>query len=88
MTNTAITTISDLRYKTQEVLDSADNGPVTILHHATPKGVLLSIKEYEQIMSTLEDYYLSLRAEEYEKEDKSTVSWISEKTIREQTLKP
>jgi len=31
---------------------------------------------------TLEDYYLSLKAEDYEKENKDKVKWISHKEIK------
>lgn len=77
-----VTTISDLRYKTKQVLDKTSNGPITILHRTTPKGVLLSMKEYGELMSALEDYYLSIRAEEFEKENKKNVAWVTEKHIR------
>jgi prevent-host-death family protein len=82
MIPTNITTISDLRYKTKQVLINAESGPVTILHRATAKGIIISVDEFEKLTSTSEDYYLSLRAEELEKEDKKTVSWIPEKTIK------
>lgn len=84
MIPTSITTISDLRFKTKAVLAKALKEPVVIFHRAVPKGVILSVKEYEDLMSTLEDYYLSLRAEEYEKEDKKDVDWISLDTLKKQ----
>ncbi len=79
-----ITTISDLRFKTKQVLASAAKAPVFVFHRSTPRGVLLSVAEYQEIMDTLEDYYLSLRAQEYEKEEKKGIPWISDKKLRTQ----
>lgn len=83
MIPTSFTTISDLRFKTKEVLARAAKKPVIILHRAEPRGVILSVAEFEEIMSNLEDYYLSKRAEELIKKDnKSTVRWITDKKLR------
>lgn len=82
MIPTSITTISDLRFKTKAVLAKAIKEPVVIFHRSVPKGVILSVKDYEDMMSTLEDYYLSLRAEEFIKEDKKKVAWITDKDMR------
>lgn len=78
----SLTTISDLRFKTKAVLAKALKEPVVVLHRAIPKGVILSMADYEDLTSTLEDYYLSLRAEEYEKEKKNSVDWMMEKELR------
>ncbi|MEK7592792.1 MAG: type II toxin-antitoxin system prevent-host-death family antitoxin [Patescibacteria group bacterium] len=82
MIPSVIYTISDLRFKTKDVLASAMKEPVTLFHRSTPKGVLMSVEKYQDLMSTLEDYYLSIRAVEFEKEDKSTVAWISGKDMK------
>lgn len=84
MIPTSFTTISDLRFKTKAVLAKAVKSPVLILHQATPKGVILSVSDYEDIMSTLEDYYVSLKAEEYEKEEKNAADWTTLKDIKKQ----
>lgn len=82
-----ISTISDLRFKTKDVLAKAAKEPVFLFHRATPKGVLLSISEYEELMNTLEDFYLSLRAEDYEKENKQKIKWVNERELQKQLNK-
>lgn len=82
MIPSVIHTISDLRFKTKDVLASAMKEPVTLFHRSTPKGVLMSMEKYHELMDALEDYYLSIRAEEYEKEDKSKVKWISSEEMK------
>ena len=67
MIPSVIYTISDLRFKTKDVLASAMKEPVTLFHRSTPKGVLMSVEKYQDLMSTLEDYYLSIRAVEFER---------------------
>lgn len=84
MIHTSLTTISDLRFKTKAVLARALKEPVVVLHRAVPKGVILSMADYEDMTSTLEDYYLSLRAQEYEKEDKDTKDWMSLASLKKQ----
>ena len=52
-------------------------GPLFIFHRSQPKAVLLGIEEYEKMRDWLEDYFDSLRVQEYEKIDKSKVKWVS-----------
>ena len=68
-----IRTVSDLRYKTKDVMAKAQHEPVVLFEHNSPKGVLLSMDRYEELLSNLEDYYDSIKAQEYEKEDKKKV---------------
>ncbi len=72
-----ISTISDLRFKTKKVLKKAHTEPLFLFHRSSPKGVLLSFEIYQEIMNLLEDYFDSLKAEEYEKEDKNKIKWAS-----------
>lgn len=81
MIHTAISTISDLRYKTKKVLKDASKSPVVVMHRTSPQGVILSMKKYQEMLDTIEDYYLSLRAQEYENEDKSNSKWISHSAV-------
>lgn len=76
-----IHTISDLRYKTKDVMAKAQHEPVVLFQHNSPKGVLLSMDKYEELLSNLEDYYDSIKAQEYEKEDKRKVKWAKLKDI-------
>jgi len=68
-----IRTVSDLRYKTKDVMASVQREPVVLFEHNSPKGVLLSIERYEELLSNLEDHYDSLKAQEYEKERKKKI---------------
>jgi len=76
ITQKQIHSITDLRFKTKKVLEKAKKEPVFLFHRHTPKGVLLSFESYQEILSQLEDYFDSIKAERYEKEDKSKVEWI------------
>lgn len=80
--NKQISTISELRFKTTQVLRKVKDAPVYLFHHATPQGVLLSLEKYEEMQSILEDYFLSLKAREYEQENKKAVEWVSEKDVK------
>lgn len=77
-----ISTISELRFKTDEVFKKIKSSPVYILHRSTPKGVLMSLEKYQEMIDTLEDYYLSLRAQDYEKENKSTIPWVKQTDVK------
>lgn len=77
-----IFTISDLRFKTKKVLEKANQEPVFLFHRSSPRGVIISFKKYQEILSQLEDYYLSLKAQELEKEDKKKVKWISHDKVK------
>lgn len=60
-------TITDLREKAVELLEQAQkSGPTFIFLHSKPKAVMLSIKEYSNLMEMLEDYFDSLKAQELE----------------------
>ncbi len=82
MLSTNISTISDLRFKTEEVLAKADLSPLFLFNRSTPRAVILSVEEFNKISEQLEDYYLSLRAEEYEKEDASKVGWVKHEDVK------
>ena len=77
-----ISTISDLRFKTKDVLKKAAGEPVYIFNRSVPQGVILSYEAYENLLEELEDYHDSLKAQEYEKEDKSKVKWVSFSEVR------
>lgn len=76
-----ISTITELRFKTKDVLKKATNEPVFLFNRSTPTSVLLSYKNYEELMSTMEDLYDSLRAEEYESSDKKKTEWLSSNKV-------
>ena len=64
----SISTISDLRFKTKEVFKKANKEPVFLFNRSTPKGVLLSLEKYQQLLGDLEDEGLP--------KDKSKVKWV------------
>ncbi len=82
ITQQQISTISELRFKTKDVLRKAKETPVYLFHRSTPKAVLLSMEKYHELMDSLEDYYLSLEAEEYEKEDKNKIEWVRHEKVK------
>jgi len=82
----SIQTISDLRFKTKDVLKKAIKAPVFLFHRSHPQGVLLSYEKYIELMSQLEDYYLSIRAEEWENEDKKRINWILPEEIKKSIM--
>lgn len=82
ITQNQINSISDLRFKTKEVLKKTSKGPVFLFYRNKPKGVLVSFKNYQEILSQLEDYFDSLKAEKYEKENKKSISWVSFSKIK------
>lgn len=77
-----ISTISDLRFKTKAVLKKAESSPVFLFKRSTPWGVFLSYDMYQQLMDTLEDFYLSTKAESYEEEDKKKIDWIPHSQVK------
>lgn len=82
ITKSNISTISDLRFKTKDVLAKSDKEPIFLFHRSTPKGVIMSYEKYQELLSSLEDYYLSLKAEGYENEDKEKIAWASHEEVK------
>jgi len=81
ITKNNITTISDLRFKTKEVLKKAEKTPLFVFNRSIPQSVVMSYDEYVSLMSELEDNYNAQLAEGYEKEDKSKVKWYSQEEV-------
>lgn len=77
-----ITTISDLRFKTSAILKKAQQSPVFVFKRTSPQGVLISYDQYEQMKSSLEDYYLSIKTESYELEDKEKTKWTKHEDVK------
>ena len=82
ITQNNISSISDLRFKTKDVLKKALQEPIYLFHRTDPKAVMMSVEKYNQMLSDLEDYYLSVRAEEFENQKKSAVKWITHKDVK------
>lgn len=77
-----ISTISELRFKTKEVLKKAAQKPLFLFNRSQPQAVILSLTEYKELTGVLEDYYLSLKAEEYEQEDKKKIKWVPHNQVK------
>ena len=86
ITKNNITTISDLRFKTKDVLKKAEKTPLFVFNRSIPQSVLMSYENYETLMSDLEDYYDSKLAQGYEKEDKSKIKWTRHEDVKKMFL--
>ncbi|OGG13190.1 hypothetical protein A3D77_00520 [Candidatus Gottesmanbacteria bacterium RIFCSPHIGHO2_02_FULL_39_11] len=71
-----ISSISDLRFKTKSVLKKSKDAPVFLFNRTVPEGVLLSLEKYQEMTDAMEDYFLSLKSESFESEDKKKVEWV------------
>ena len=71
-----LVTISDLRYNTGKVLKKAQKEPVFVYKRKKLQGVILSTVFFKKLLQEFEDYHLSTKAKNYEKEDKSKIEWI------------
>ncbi|KKQ43014.1 MAG: hypothetical protein US60_C0009G0017 [Microgenomates group bacterium GW2011_GWC1_37_8] len=69
-----IKTITDLREDTVALLDRIQkrSTPTIIMHHNSPKAIMLSVKEYNSLLERLEDYEDALDARELEQEALNT----------------
>lgn len=76
-------TISDLRERPIEILKrlGSDYGPLYIFYRSKPNAVMLNISEYQKLLDIAEDYFDSLKAEEYEKENKAKIRWLTHKDL-------
>ena len=77
-------TISELRSHTNEVLEKAARAPLWLLRKSKPEVVLLSVEKFQELMDIAEDYFLSVKAKDYEQEDKTKVKWISHEEVKKQ----
>jgi len=76
-----IKTISDMRENASKLLKEVQDfyGPLFILYRSKPQAVLISLEEYQKLADMAEDYTDSLKAQEFEKEDKRKIKWIGQK---------
>jgi prevent-host-death family protein len=47
--------VSDMRNRHNEVMDKLTNGPVFLTRHGTGEAVLLSMKQWESILASLDE---------------------------------
>lgn len=74
-----VKTISDMRENARELLEQVQKayGPLYILYRSKPQAVLLSLEEYQKLADLAEDYLDSLKAQEFEAQDKKKIKWLS-----------
>lgn len=78
-----IKTISDMRENAKKLLEEtrASYGPLFILYRSKPQAVLLSLEQYQKLADFAEDYIDSIKAQEFEKDDKRKIKWSFHKDI-------
>lgn len=76
-------TISDMRENARKLLKEAQSShaPLFILYHSKPEAVLLSFEEYQKLAEMAEYYMDSLKAQEFETQDKKKIKWVSRKDV-------
>lgn len=79
-TSRNIKTISDMRENARSLLKEVQRfyGPLFILYRSKPQAVLLSLAEYEKLADFAEDYIDSLKAQEFEEQDKRKIKWVEQ----------
>lgn len=86
-----IKTVTDLRENTLALLNGIQkrSRPTIIMHHNSPKAVMLSIKKYNQLVEAVEDYMDELTAMDLKKEPYNSKNYVDEKTaLKELGIKP
>lgn len=56
-------------------------GPLFILYRSKPQAVLLSLEEYQKLSDMAEDYIDSLKAKEFEAQDKEKIRWLKHEKL-------
>lgn len=88
ITRNNVKTISDMRESARELLKEVQKiyGPLFILYRSKPQAVLLSLEEYQKLADLAEDYLDSLKATEFEKEDKKKIKWLGYDKVKKDLL--
>lgn len=58
--------ISDMKLKQPEVLGMLKNGPVVLAHRSRPAAVLVSVEQWDRLMTQLEDQQDIIEMQEVE----------------------
>lgn len=79
-----VKTISDMRENPKDLLKQVNEayGPLFILYHSQPQAVLLSLEAYQKLAELAEDYIDSLKAQEFEREDKNKIKWVDYEEVK------
>lgn len=80
-----VKTVTDMRQDPVGLLESVhdSDGPQYIFYRSSPQAVLLDLENYQKLLDLSEDYLDSLTAQEYEKENKKRIGWITSKKLRQ-----
>lgn len=80
-----VKTVTDMRQDPVGLLKSVrqSDGPQYIFYRSSPQAVLLDLENYQKLLDLSENYLDSLTAQEYEKENKKKVGWITSQKLRQ-----
>lgn len=80
-----VKTISDMRENARKLLKEVQSsyGPLFILYRSKPQAVMISLEEYQKLADIAEDYMDSLKAQEYESEDKLKIKWSTQTDLKD-----
>ena len=86
MLNTqTIKSLTDLRLNPKNILKLAEEeGAVYILDRSKPKGVVLSLEKYDEMVDLIDDYLDGLEMAEFEKKPKNPKDWISLEEVKKE----
>ena len=72
----------DLKANTNEALAMLEDGPVVVLSKATPKAVIVSVKEWNRIAKRLKLLETLVEAQHVEAYNEANQSWVTSSDMR------
>ena len=80
-----VKTISDMRKNALGILkQTKSSGPLYLFYRSKPQAVFLSLVNYQRLKDIAEDYFDSLKAQEFEKEDKKKIKWTGHEQLKKE----
>mgnify|MGYP000850344859 FL=1 len=77
----------DLKANTNDAFAMAEEGPVVVLGKATPKAVLVSVKEWNRIAKRLQLLETLVEAQHIEASNEANQSWVTSSEMKERLAK-
>jgi prevent-host-death family protein len=77
----------DLKANTNEAFAMLEDGPVVVLSKATPKAVIVSVKEWNRIAKRLKLLETLVEAQRVEAYSAANQSWVTSSEMRERLAK-
>lgn len=73
-----------MRENARELLKEVQDfyGPLFILYRSKPQAVLLSLEQYQKLADFAEDYIDSVKAQEFEAQDKRKIRWVAQEEAK------